>query len=110
MATKAAKTTAKQPNAKAKTKTKAKATSPGAKGNGKKACMVEGCKRGYRAKGYCFFHYKKWRAGELPHGRYRTCSNPECRKKVSQHGLCEEHFKAWKAARKGATPAAAVAA
>src|SRR5450631_3421032 len=76
-------------------------------GNGKKACTIEGCKRGYRAKGFCFFHYKKWRAGELPHGRYKTCANPECKKKVSEHGLCDEHFKAWKASRKGAAPAAA---
>src|ERR1700722_10605182 len=96
--------------AKKKTKSAAKKSAPAAKGNGKKACTVEGCKLGYRAKGYCFFHYKKWRAGELPHGRYRTCSNPECRKKVSQHGLCEEHFKAGKAARKGPAPAAPPAA
>ena len=86
-----------------------------AKGTGK-ACSVAGCKRPYRAKSYCFFHYKKWRAGELPHGRYDTCSNEECHKRVAQHGLCEEHFKAWKASRKGAkveeaaAPAAAPAA
>jgi hypothetical protein len=93
-----------------KTKKKAK-PAPAAKGrraapkgigNGKKACTVEGCKRGYRAKGYCFFHYKKWRHGELPHGRYKTCSTLECRKPVAQHGLCEEHFKSWVSSRKGA--------
>jgi hypothetical protein len=43
-------------------------TAPKAKGVGK-TCSVAGCKRGYRAKGYCFFHYKKWRHGELPHAR-----------------------------------------
>jgi hypothetical protein len=75
------------------------------KGGGKKACTVEGCKRAYRAKGYCFFHYGKWQAGELPHSRYKTCSKEECRKKVLQHGLCEEHFNAWKASRKGAKQA-----
>ena len=80
---------------------------PRGTGQGKKDCTVEGCKRGYRAKGFCFFHYKKWRAGELPHGRYKTCSNAECKKKVAEHGLCEEHYKAWKASRKGAAPAAA---
>jgi len=87
----------------------AKKAAPSAKGQGKKACSVEGCKRGYRAKGYCFFHYKKWRNDELPHGRYDTCSNEECHKRVAQHGLCEEHFKAWKASRKGAKPEEAAA-
>jgi len=63
-----------------------------AKGGGKKACSVAGCKRPYRAKSYCFFHYKKWRQGELPHSRYRVCSKTECRKKVVAHGLCEQHL------------------
>jgi len=63
-----------------------------AKGGGKKACSVAGCKRPYRAKSYCFFHYKKWRQAELPHSRYRTCSKPECRTKVSKGGLCEKHY------------------
>ncbi len=62
-----------------------------AKRGGERACSVEGCKRPYRAKGYCYFHYKKWRQGELPHSRYRTCSKPECRQKAVRHGLCEKH-------------------
>jgi hypothetical protein len=63
-----------------------------AKGGGKKACSVEGCKRPYRAKSYCFFHYKKWRQGELPHSRYRTCSKSDCRVKTFKAGLCEKHY------------------
>ena len=63
-----------------------------AKGNGKKVCSVAGCKRPYRAKSYCFFHYKSWRQGALPHSRYRTCSKAECRTKVMKAGLCEKHF------------------
>ena len=81
-----------------------------AKGGGKKACTVEGCKRPYRAKGYCFFHFKKWRHGELPHSRYRVCSKAECRAKATRHGLCEKHFaEAYKPAAAEA-PAAAPAA
>ncbi len=95
------------------TKTKKKAPAP--KGGGKKACTVAGCKRAYRAKGLCFFHYKKFRRGELESNpaRYDTCSKPDCKKKVAAHGLCEEHFQAWKKARKknqGAAEAAAPAA
>ena len=59
-----------------------------AKAGGKKACSVAGCKRPYRAKSYCFFHYKKWRQGELPHTRYRTCSKAECRVKTSSRPAC----------------------
>ena len=81
-----------------------------AKGNGKKTCSVAGCKRAYRAKSYCFFHYKKWRQGDLPHSRYRTCSKAECRKPVSKGGLCTthyaEHFKKPDAAAPAAAPAA----
>lgn len=57
-------------------------------------CCIENCKRPYRAKGYCNIHYKKWRQGELPHRRYKTCSAPECRKPITQKALCAEHYKA----------------
>jgi hypothetical protein len=97
----------------AKKSTKKKA--PAAKGAGKKTCTVQGCKRAYRAKGLCFFHYKKWRRGEIEGrpARYVTCAKPDCKKKVAAHGLCKEHFDAWKKARKknqaaaGAEPAPA---
>ncbi len=91
--------------------TKKKAPAP--KGGGEKPCRVNGCKRAYRAKGYCFFHYKKWRRGELEGtpSRYRTCSKPDCRKKVFAHGLCQEHHETWKkgkVAEAAPAPAAAV--
>ena len=63
-----------------------------AKGAEGAVCSVKDCKRPYRAKGYCYFHFKKWRQGELPHSRYRTCSKAECRKNAVKHGLCEQHF------------------
>src|SRR5438445_12794628 len=56
-------------------------------------CGIECCKRAYQAKGYCFFHYDKWRNGELPKARYKTCSKEGCLKKVAAHGLCAEHQK-----------------
>jgi hypothetical protein len=91
---------------------KTKKTAPKAKGGGKKACTVAGCKRAYRAKGLCFFHYAKWRRGELEGKppRYVTCSKPDCKKKVVGHGLCQEHFDAWKKSRKKNQAAAAGAA
>ncbi|HVE81390.1 MAG TPA: vegetative protein [Myxococcales bacterium] len=79
-----------------------------AKGGEGKACGVKDCKRPYRAKGYCYFHYKKWRQGELPHSRYRVCSKAECRSKAVKHGLCEKHFN--EAYKKGEAPAAAAPA
>jgi hypothetical protein len=84
-----------------------------AKGGGKKTCGAGECKRPYRAKGYCFFHYKKWRQGELPHSRYRTCSKAECRKPVEKGGLCAQHyaeaFKKTDVESAAATPAAPAA-
>src|SRR5512140_2918775 len=92
--------------------TTAKTKAPAAKANGKKACSVAGCKRAYRAKGLCFFHYKKWRRGELEKRppRYGTCGKEGCKKKVRAHGMCQEHFDAWKASRNSAKLAAAPAA
>jgi hypothetical protein len=79
-----------------------------ARGATDKACSVEGCKRPYRAKGFCFFHFKKWRHGELPHSRYKTCSKAECRKPMSRRGLCELHFnEAFKKAEAAPAPATA---
>jgi hypothetical protein len=64
-----------------------------------KKCRVQGCKRPYRAKGYCNVHYRKWRRGELPKPRYKTCSAEDCLKPVVKWGLCQAHFEA--AAGKG---------
>jgi hypothetical protein len=91
-------------------KTRKKAPAP--KGGGKKKCSVTGCQRAYRAKGLCFFHYKKWRRGELQGriSRFKTCSMPDCEKKVVAHGLCQEHYDAWKKARLKAKLSAAPAA
>jgi hypothetical protein len=91
--------------------TTTKKAAPHAKGGGTKTCTVAGCKRAYRAKGLCFFHYKQFRRGELEGrpGRYDTCSKADCKKKVVEHGLCQEHFEAWKKSRKknqAAAPAA----
>jgi hypothetical protein len=35
-----------------------------------KSCSIEGCKRPYKAKGYCNVHYKQWRRGKLPRARH----------------------------------------
>ena len=47
--------------AETKTETKTKKKAPKAKAAGKKTCTVAGCKRAFRAKGLCFFHFKKGR-------------------------------------------------
>lgn len=58
-------------------------------------CSIEACKKPYRAKGYCETHYKKWKSGELPKPRYKTCLQEGCRKKrYESSSLCEEHLKA----------------
>lgn len=69
-----------------------------------RSCRVEGCRRPYRAKGYCNVHYRKWRRGELDKQRYQTCNlgakkrkrgeKKECLKPVYRRGLCQEHYQA----------------
>ena len=86
---------------------KTKAPSP--KGKEGLKCKMEGCKRAYQAKGYCFFHYDKWKNGELPKARYKTCSKEGCHKKVVAHGVCAEH-QPKKGAEAAAAPAPAPAA
>jgi hypothetical protein len=88
------------------TEQRRKTHAPKPKGGEARKCSIEGCKRVYQAKGYCFFHYDKWKAGELPKGRYKTCSKEGCLKKVVAHGLCAEH----QAKKAGEAPAAAAPA
>ena len=54
-------------------------------------CSKEGCKRPYRAKGYCNVHYRLWRHGELPKSRYKICTKEGCRKPRAKGSLCAEH-------------------
>jgi len=90
-----------------KTTERRKTKAPPPRGKEGLKCGIEGCKRAYQAKGYCFFHYDKWRNGELPKARYKTCSKEGCLKKVVAHGVCAEHQKKKTAApAEPATPAA----
>src|SRR4051812_37888335 len=63
-------------------------------GHAGKVCKMTGCKREYKAKGYCVSHYKKWRQGELGKKRYKACKDFNCFKPMAlnRHGFCEEHF------------------
>jgi hypothetical protein len=63
-------------------------------------CRIAKCKRPYRAKGYCNVHYREWRHGKHPKGRYKTCTKEGCRKPRAKGSLCEEH------SRPAAEPAA----
>jgi hypothetical protein len=54
-------------------------------------CKVEGCEREAVGKGYCARHYKKWRRGALPKGRYKICTEEGCRKPRQVRAKCEEH-------------------
>ena len=67
-------------------------------------CKIDGCKRPYRAKGYCNVHYQQWRRGTLAKARFKTCNlgvnklkhgeKKECLKPIFKAGLCEDHYKA----------------
>src|SRR5882724_2318807 len=93
-----------------KTTAQAQSRAPQSKGKEGLKCGIEGCKRAYQAKGYCFFHYDKWKDGELPKARFKTCSKEGCKKKVVAHGLCAEHQKTKGGETAAAPPAAAAPA
>jgi len=71
----------------------------------KGTCKAPDCEKEVRAKHYCDRHYRKWRQGEMPKPRYKTCNAENCRKPQHDRGLCEAHW-AEKFAKK---PAAATA-
>ncbi|OGQ05273.1 MAG: hypothetical protein A3F82_01380 [Deltaproteobacteria bacterium RIFCSPLOWO2_12_FULL_44_12] len=74
--------------------------------NQTKSCKIEGCKRAYRAKGFCNIHFHKWRRGELKQKpRYKICGEENCKKALFKFGMCEAHYQAWVASRKGGAPA-----
>jgi len=78
--------------------------------NESKNCKVKDCKRGYRAKGYCRIHYKKWRRGELGQSRYKTCGNEGCFKPMAKLGMCVPHYEAWSKSRSSTVEVPAQAA
>jgi hypothetical protein len=71
----------------------AQTTTQGTPARETRKCSKEGCKRPYRAKGYCVTHYKLWRRGELEghKARYKLCSKEACRKPAGRWGVCDEH-------------------
>ena len=73
----------------------------------KGTCKSEECSGPVVGKGYCARHYKQWRRGALPKGRYKICTAEACRKPRAAAGSkCEEHTKG-KPAVEGAAAAPA---
>ena len=73
----------------------------------KGTCKFEGCSGAAVGKGYCARHYKKWRQGELPKSRYKTCTGEGCRKPRAVGSKCEEHGKRKGTGTEGAAAASA---
>ncbi len=58
----------------------------------KGSCKAPDCDKEVRAKQYCNVHYRKWRRGEMPKPRYKTCNAENCLKPQHDRGLCESHW------------------
>lgn len=57
------------------------------------SCRHEGCSQpAVGGKGYCGRHYAKWKRGELPKARFKTCRVESCHKRMVGRGRCAEHF------------------
>lgn len=72
----------------------------------KGTCKREGCSAAVVGKGYCAKHYKEWRRGDLPKGRYKICTAEGCRKPRAVGSKCQEHGRG-KAAGEGEAAASA---
>lgn len=75
-----------------------------------RTCVVEGCTRPSRNRGWCTMHFQRWqKTGDTgPAGRARrpknpdaTCSVGDCGNKVQARGLCAKHYQRDRAERNG---------
>lgn len=72
----------------------------------KGTCKHEACEKPVVGKGYCSRHYKMWRRGGLPKGRYKICTSEGCRKPRAIGSKCAEHGRKAAPAGAAAAPAA----
>jgi len=72
----------------------------------KETCKFEGCSGAVTGRGYCARHYKRWRQGALPKGRYKICTAEGCRKPRASGSKCAEHAKGKAAAAEAAAATA----
>lgn len=69
---------------------------------GIKPCSVENCDHPHLARGYCSFHYGRWKATGDPLRRNKAgkpvtyCTVEGCDKPCQGRGLCPTHYSRWK--------------
>jgi hypothetical protein len=73
----------------------------------KGTCKFEGCSTAAVGKSYCPKHYKQWRRGALPKGRYKICTAEACRKPRAVGSKCQDHTKVKPASAEGGAAASA---
>ena len=61
-------------------------------------CKLDYCNDKHKARGYCMFHYQRWKRGK-PLDDYKRqstsgeCSEHECHNNILGRGLCREHYR-----------------
>lgn len=64
-------------------------------------CQVDGCQRNARARGWCKYHYERWRTTGSPIPTKRLpkkdalCSVETCDKLAVTRGWCGKHYRRW---------------
>jgi len=62
-----------------------------------KICKLENCEKKHKAKGYCLFHYDKWRRKTSPvnskRNRNKICKLEHCEESHHCKGYCHLHYK-----------------
>ncbi len=54
-------------------------------------CKSADCEKPVVGKGYCAPHYRKWKQGELPKARYKTCVEENCLGRQVARARCAKH-------------------
>lgn len=63
-------------------------------------CIIEGCGRPHKSRGWCQTHYARWMRGVEPTGLIKTrernkpdeCVEDDCHEPVKSKGLCKMHY------------------
>lgn len=69
-----------------------------------RTCSIDGCGKGYLARGFCSKHYQRWKANGDPlaareraqSGLYVACTIEGCGQPNHAGGLCTKHYQRWK--------------
>ena len=64
-----------------------------------KICIIEGCGKPVKARGYCSMHYMRLHRHKdllIVRHPFRACKVPDCGERHYAKGYCKKHYTRWK--------------